>query len=157
MIWSKYFPKYDLRWLKKDQCDTKWKVEELDLPEDPCNPDPGYSFYACVQKNTIKTVLEKNDFISLHFLPGWVLLDEGDTSGQCTCSRVEIVLLTRAPLRLCAFCLLGCKCRLGETVRFACRGDTPVDSGHPTDDEPDTFQKISTSHAKFWTGMTHPG
>ena len=25
------------------------KVEELDLPEDPCNPRPDYNFYVCVR------------------------------------------------------------------------------------------------------------
>ena len=27
------------------------EVEELDLPEDPCNPDPSYSFQACVRRS----------------------------------------------------------------------------------------------------------
>ena len=31
-------------------------MEELDLPEDPCNPHPGYNFYTCVQKHAIKKV-----------------------------------------------------------------------------------------------------
>ena len=84
-----------------------------------------------------------------HFLPGLLLLDVGDSGRQCACSRVEFVhcvgeylLLTR----LCAFYLPGRNCRLGETGSFACIGDTPVDSGHPADDERNTFQKISTSH-----------
>ena len=37
------------------------KVEELDLPEDPCNLDPGYDFYTCVQKNIIKKVPEYSE------------------------------------------------------------------------------------------------
>ena len=45
----------------------KLKVEELDLPEDPCNPDPEYSFYTCLQKNTVKMVLLKDYYISQHF------------------------------------------------------------------------------------------
>ena len=38
-------------------------MDELDLPEDPCNPDPEYSFYTCLQKNTVK----KDYYISQHF------------------------------------------------------------------------------------------
>ena len=45
----------------------KLKVEELNLPEDPCNPDPEYSFYTCLQKNTVKMVLLKDYYISQHF------------------------------------------------------------------------------------------
>ena len=35
------------------------EVHELNLPEDPCHPDPGYNFYTCVQKNTAKKVPQK--------------------------------------------------------------------------------------------------
>ena len=35
------------------------KVNELDLPEDPCNPDPEYNFFTCGQKNTTKEVYKR--------------------------------------------------------------------------------------------------
>ena len=50
-------------------------MEELNLPEDPCNPDPGYSFYTCVQKNTIKTVILKDYNITLQCITLFTRLD----------------------------------------------------------------------------------
>ena len=37
------------------------KVQELNLPEDPCNPDPDYNFFTCVQKNTTEKVRDYSE------------------------------------------------------------------------------------------------
>ena len=42
--------------LEKSSLHKISKVQELNLPEDPCNPDPDYNFFTCVQKNTTEKV-----------------------------------------------------------------------------------------------------
>ena len=47
--------------------------------------------------------------------------------------------------------------RVGEEKlgRFACRGDTPVDSGHPTDDEHHTFHNATPTRICWCVLMLH--
>ena len=48
------FPIIYLKVKKAPNCYYKLKlteVEELDLPEDPCNTDPDYNFQACVRES----------------------------------------------------------------------------------------------------------
>ena len=73
---------------KKGPIRYKMKVDELDLPEDPCNPDPGYSFYTCVQKNTIKTVILNDYNITLQCITLFTRLDV-EPSGATAVTRAH--------------------------------------------------------------------
>ena len=106
--------------------------------------------YKILAQLSLHTTSSKEYFVGglEHFLSGLVLLDVCDSSRPCACSRIEIVHCI-AEYSLVCLLSTGLQLYVGETGRFACTGDTPVDrGGHPAaDDEQDTFHKSTTSHA----------